>query len=141
MIQHGWNAPRSVGVPWEFECCPPPRDSALRIGERLRAVRRARGESLHDIAQRCDLSAATLSRIETGKQDLSVSILLKMCAALETSHNDVLTSESLEPAVLAALADVERAKAAFVEAAERVAAMEKRLRALTGRSTSRRRRV
>lgn len=107
-------------------------NSVEEIGERLRAIRHARDASLGDIADPCELSVATLSRIENGKQDLSVRTLLALCDALDCSPNDVLATESRDPqSVLAALKDVDRAKEAFRSAANHVEAMERRLREFT----------
>src|SRR5687768_10801632 len=101
----------------------------LEIGQRLRLIRQAREEPLTAIADRCDLSAATLSRIENGKQDLSVATLLRLCDALGCFPNDVLAAGERDPnSILAALRDVQRAKAAFRAAADHVESMEKRLR-------------
>lgn len=105
-------------------------NSPAEIGQRLRMIRHAREASLSQIADEAGLSAATMSRIETGKQDLSVATLLVICDTLGCSPDDVLLNESRDPAsLLAALGDVQRAKEAFAAAAAHVENMERRLRA------------
>lgn len=44
----------------------PAKMASATVGENLRAIRQARGESLQAVAAACSVSAATLSRIENG---------------------------------------------------------------------------
>jgi transcriptional regulator with XRE-family HTH domain len=60
-------------------------DSAVRA--RLRSLRRTLGWSLDDLAQRCHLSASTISRIETGKRAISLDVLIALADALEVDVN------------------------------------------------------
>lgn len=53
------------------------------VGERLRRVRRERRLSLQQVAEQANISAATLSRIETDKQALDVSLLLRLAQILD----------------------------------------------------------
>jgi transcriptional regulator with XRE-family HTH domain len=104
-------------------------NSQPEIGQRLRLVRQARESSLTSVAEACGLSAATLSRIENGKQDLTIATLVRLCEVLGCSPNDMLSAEQREPhSLLAALRDVQRAKEAFRGAAAHLESMEKRLR-------------
>src|SRR6266446_4429604 len=50
---------------------------------RLRGLREARGWSLDTLAARTHLSAATISRVETGKRTLSLDLLEVLAKALE----------------------------------------------------------
>ena len=47
-----------------------------RIGERLRALRKARKDRQKDIAEICGVSAAQISRVESGKSDLDASAVM-----------------------------------------------------------------
>jgi transcriptional regulator with XRE-family HTH domain len=119
-----------------------PFNTPLEIGQRLRIIRKIREASLSDVAEICHISAATLSRIETGKQDLSVTTLLILCDALACAPDDVLlTAARNASSLLAALSDVERAKEAFAAATEHVENMEKRLRAFAGAGKGNRRKA
>jgi transcriptional regulator with XRE-family HTH domain len=52
-----------------------------RIAERLRALRAERGWSLDDLARRCKVSRATLSRLENAEVSATASVLGRLCAA------------------------------------------------------------
>ena len=56
-----------------------------QLGKRIAARRRARGWSQERLAERADLSANAVGRIELGLADLRVSTLEALAAALETS--------------------------------------------------------
>lgn len=55
------------------------------VRQRIRALRVARGWSLDDLAGRCFFSAATLSRMETGRRRIGLDQLTAMARALDTS--------------------------------------------------------
>ena len=63
-------------------------ESAVRA--RLRSLRRTLGWSLDDLAQRCHLSASTISRIETGKRAISLDVLIALAEALEVDLNSLV---------------------------------------------------
>jgi transcriptional regulator with XRE-family HTH domain len=52
-----------------------------RIAERLKALRAERGWSLDELAGRCDVSRATLSRLENAEVSPTASVLGRLCAA------------------------------------------------------------
>jgi len=52
-----------------------------RIAERLRALRQERGWSLEDLATRCGVSRATLSRLENAEVSATASALGRLCQA------------------------------------------------------------
>jgi len=52
---------------------------------RLRSVRTALGYSLDQLAKRTNLSASTISRVETGKRTLSLDVLVPLASALQIS--------------------------------------------------------
>lgn len=52
---------------------------------RLRSLRTTLGYSLDELAERSNLSASTISRVETGKRSLSVDVLVPLANALQVS--------------------------------------------------------
>jgi len=63
----------------------------LDLGTRLRAERLRHGLSLREVARRLGVSASTLSQIETGKAQPSVSTLFDIVNLLGTSLDGLLT--------------------------------------------------
>ncbi len=53
------------------------------VRERLRSLRRTLGLSLDELAERTNLSASTISRLETGKRTISLDVLLPLARALQ----------------------------------------------------------
>ena len=86
------------------------------VGERLREARGALSLSLADVAQRADISAATLSRIENNKQGLELGLFLILAKILHVSPAEVLKGSAEGPtadplvARIAALPVAERTK-------------------------------
>ncbi|MEA2571507.1 MAG: Helix-turn-helix domain [Acidobacteriota bacterium] len=62
----------------------------MTIGERIREARTAQHLSLTVLSHQLDVSAATLSRIENGKQSLDVSLFLLIAKTLRKSPDDLL---------------------------------------------------
>lgn len=62
------------------------------IGERIRAVRQARGTSLRALAREASVSASLVSQIETGRLRPSVSTLYAITGALGVPLSDLLES-------------------------------------------------
>jgi transcriptional regulator with XRE-family HTH domain len=60
------------------------------VRARLRGLRVAQGYTLDDLAARSNLSASTISRIETGKRTISLDVLVPLCQALHTDVNSLL---------------------------------------------------
>jgi len=59
--------------------------SAASIGNALRTARQARHLSLSDVSAKAGMSVATLSRIETGKQNVDLPLLVTLSAILGIS--------------------------------------------------------
>jgi transcriptional regulator with XRE-family HTH domain len=57
---------------------------------RLRAVRTGLGWSLDELAQRANLSASTISRVETGRRSIGLDVLVPMARALGIGIDDLL---------------------------------------------------
>jgi transcriptional regulator with XRE-family HTH domain len=70
-----------------------------QVGPRLRAVRHARGWSLEDLATRAGMSASTLSRLESGKRQASLELLLPLTRHLGIRIDDLVRPETPDPRV------------------------------------------
>jgi transcriptional regulator with XRE-family HTH domain len=66
------------------------------IGDRLREVRTARELSLNDVAERAEISVATLSRIERGKQAIAVALLVTLSHILKTTPHELFGEDDEE---------------------------------------------
>ena len=64
------------------------------IGDRLRDARTAQQLSLSDVAEKADISAATLSRIENGKQSLNVDLFVLLLKILRLQATEVLDGDA-----------------------------------------------
>jgi transcriptional regulator with XRE-family HTH domain len=86
------------------------------IGSRIREARLARQLSLNTVAQKADISVATLSRIERDQQRINVELLLTLMRILQINAQEVLdqqpADDSVDPMVakISALPAQERTK-------------------------------
>lgn len=70
----------------------PKSESLQRLGEKLAAARKARGEKGATVAAAIGVSQAEISRIENGNYEgLKVTTLLKLCKYLEVSPEEILS--------------------------------------------------
>ena len=67
-------------------------DVTGRVAEAFRALRKARGYSLEDVAALTDVSRATLSQIETNKTNPTIGVLWKIATGLGVHDYDALMS-------------------------------------------------
>lgn len=74
-------------------------DGLEQIGPRLRAARKARGWTLDELASRADVSASTLSRLESGKRQASLELLLPLVRQLGIRIDDLLPDAHVDPRV------------------------------------------
>ncbi len=74
-------------------------DALAQVGPRLRAARQAQGWTLEDLAGRAGLSLSTLSRLESGKRQASLELLLPLTRQLGIRIDDLLPAESPDPRV------------------------------------------
>jgi transcriptional regulator with XRE-family HTH domain len=70
------------------------------LGERLRALRRSRGETLTETAERAGISPQYLSEIERGLKDPSSEVLAAVAGALGATLIDLTTQVTVELQVL-----------------------------------------
>ncbi|MGA4508243.1 helix-turn-helix domain-containing protein [Propionibacteriaceae bacterium G1746] len=75
------------------------RDELAQVGPRLRAARMARGWTLDDLASRAGMSASTLSRLESGKRQASLELLLPLTRHLGIRVDDLVTMAAPDPRV------------------------------------------
>ena len=69
-------------------------DESSRLGPRLRAIRRARGLSLRELARRLALSPSSISQIETGKMQPSVRTLYAFVSEFGVTVDEVLFDQA-----------------------------------------------
>lgn len=75
-------------------------DEELRqIGPRLRALRRGRGWTLEELAERAGMSPSTLSRLESGKRQASLELVLPLARQLGIGLDDLVTPAAPDPRV------------------------------------------
>jgi transcriptional regulator with XRE-family HTH domain len=75
-------------------------DAALQqVGPRLRAARRERGLTLDELAARADVSASTLSRLESGKRQANLELLLPLTRQLGIRIDDLIPAETPDPRI------------------------------------------
>lgn len=70
------------------------------VRTRLRSLRTTLGLSLDDLAGRANLSASTISRVETGKRTISLDVLLPLADALHVSLDALLDVRSDDDVVI-----------------------------------------
>lgn len=69
------------------------------LGARLRAARQARGWTLEELAGPAGISVSTLSRLESGKRQASLELLLPLTRRLGIRIDDLLPAETGDPRV------------------------------------------
>jgi transcriptional regulator with XRE-family HTH domain len=60
------------------------------VRTRLRSLRQTLGWSLDDLAERANLSASTISRVETGRRTISLDVLVPLVRALQVDLDALL---------------------------------------------------
>lgn len=70
------------------------------VRTRLRSLRTTQGLSLDELAARTNLSASTISRVETGKRTISLDILLPLVTALQVNLDALLDVRDDEDVVI-----------------------------------------
>ncbi len=75
-------------------------DGALgQVGSRLRAARRDRGFTLDDLAARTGISSSTLSRLEGGKRQATLELLVPLTRQLGIRIDDLIPGETPDPRI------------------------------------------
>jgi transcriptional regulator with XRE-family HTH domain len=69
-------------------------EELLRVlGQRIRKLREHRGWSQEELAQRCGRHFTYIGRVERGRQNITVEVLLEISEALSVSIADLFTTE------------------------------------------------
>ena len=90
---------RNARYSWEFDISDP-NDIERVVRTRLRSLRNTLGLSLGDLAARANLSASTISRVETGKRTISLDVLVPLAAALQVDLDSLLDVRSDDDVVI-----------------------------------------
>jgi transcriptional regulator with XRE-family HTH domain len=70
-----------------------------RVGGRLRAARQQRGWTLADLAGKAGMSVSTLSRLEAGRRQASLELLLPLVTVLDLRLDDLVRGDPADPRV------------------------------------------
>ncbi len=70
------------------------------VRTRLRSLRTTLGLSLDDLASQTNLSASTISRIETGKRTISLDVLVPLARALQVDLDSLLDVKNDDDVVI-----------------------------------------
>lgn len=63
------------------------------MGMRIRQVRKAKGWSQDELAKKCGISMSFLGHIERGSRIMSLETFVSLCAALDTTADELLWGE------------------------------------------------
>lgn len=74
-------------------------DDLSQVGARLRAARTERGWTLDELAGRVSMSASTLSRLESGKRQASLELLVPLTRQLGIRIDDLVDDHTPDPRV------------------------------------------
>lgn len=74
-------------------------DDLVQVGPRLREARLARGWTLDDLSRRASMSPSTLSRLEAGKRQASLELLVPLTRELRISIDDLVGRRTADPRV------------------------------------------
>ncbi len=74
-------------------------EELAQVGPRLRAARREHGWTLEDLARRASMSVSTLSRLESGKRQASLELLVPLTRQLGIRIDDLLGHDAPDPRV------------------------------------------
>lgn len=69
------------------------------VGPRLKALRTARGWTLDEVSSKTGISPSTISRLEAGKRQATLELLLPLSRALGTSIEDLVRTNAPDPRV------------------------------------------
>ncbi len=90
----------------------------MEIGERIKEIRRARGLSVEEVAEKLEVSVSTLYRYENSSiSKIPIGVIDKLCSILGVTTGELMGNE--------AQADAEELPASFVNAEQAMAFMLK----------------
>lgn len=73
-------------------------DTIARAASRIRALRRERGLTVRELADRCDMERSNLSRLEAGRTNPTLRTLCAICYALNAQLAELFAEERAEAA-------------------------------------------
>lgn len=65
----------------------------IAIGENIRTIREEKNISQAELAARCNYEKSNMSRIESGKTNLTIGTLLNIAESLDTTIVKIITIE------------------------------------------------
>ena len=65
------------------------------IGNNLYKIRKSKGLTQAEVAEKADFSDRTYADIERGSTNMRIETLLKICEALNITPNDILVSDNI----------------------------------------------
>lgn len=65
-------------------------EEIAHISARIRELRKERGLTVQELAYRCDIERSNLSRIESGRANITLKTLCAICGALEVELREVV---------------------------------------------------
>lgn len=68
----------------------------LALGNRIRELRIEKGVSVAEIAFKAGIDSQNLRKYELGKQEMKISMLVRIAEAFEVSVNDVFNDETIK---------------------------------------------
>lgn len=68
----------------------------LLLGAKIKKIRRRKRLSQYSLAELVNVSAPYISRIECGKNHISLELFVKVCKALETNASEFLTENLID---------------------------------------------
>ncbi len=75
-------------------------DASLQeLGPRLRSARKKRGLTLEELADRSGISTSTLSRLESGKRQATLELLVPLTRQLQIRIDDLVPAEPADPRI------------------------------------------
>lgn len=80
-----------------------PADHLARLGENVRVLREVNGLRQADLAALVGVSRASITNIEAGRQDTTVSVLVALAIALDTTAGALLGDDTAQPTVQATI--------------------------------------
>lgn len=66
------------------------RQALKAFGKRVRALRKERGWTQEELAERASLHENYISRLETGEQEPGLFVILRLCRALQAAPDALL---------------------------------------------------
>jgi len=75
-------------------------DALTAVSRRVRAWREGLSLSLHELAERSDVAASTIQKVETGQMVPSVAVLMKIARGLDRRPAELVSDESDEAEIV-----------------------------------------